>query len=89
MLHSGHVAFLKEAATFGLLYVCIGSDQTVYELKGRYPIITQEERKYMIQALRCVKECRINKGAGIIDFDQEKEMEEPVKGYAGKQKVKK
>jgi cytidyltransferase-like protein len=71
LLHSGHIAFLEQAASYGDLYVCIGSDQTVHELKGRYPIITQDERKYMIQALRCVKECRINKGSGIIDFDQE------------------
>ena len=33
MLHSGHVAFLKEAASLGDLYVCIGSDKTVYGLK--------------------------------------------------------
>lgn len=71
LLHSGHIAFLEQAATFGDLYVCIGSDQTVHDLKGRYPIITQEERRYMIQALRCVKECKINKGAGILDFEQE------------------
>jgi cytidyltransferase-like protein len=71
LLHSGHIAFLEQAASFGDLYVCIGSDQTVHDLKGRYPIITQEERRYMIQALRCVKECKINKGSGILDFEQE------------------
>ncbi len=71
LLHSGHIAFLEQAATYGDLYVCIGSDHTVHDLKGRYPIITQDERRYMIQALRCVKECRINKGSGILDFDQE------------------
>lgn len=71
MLHSGHVAFLKQAASFGNLYVCIGSDKTVAELKGRYPVTTQEERKYMIEALKCVHECRINTGSGIIDFENE------------------
>jgi cytidyltransferase-like protein len=45
LLHSGHIAFLKSAATYGDLYVCIGSDKTVYDLKGRYPVITQDERK--------------------------------------------
>jgi cytidyltransferase-like protein len=38
LLHSGHIAFLKEAAMFGDLYVCIGSDENVFNLKGRYPI---------------------------------------------------
>ena len=38
LLHSGHVEFLRRAATQGdELYVALGSDQTVYELKGRAP----------------------------------------------------
>ena len=32
MLHSGHVAFFKEAASHGDLYVGIGSDDTLYAL---------------------------------------------------------
>ena len=71
LLHSGHIAFLETAAKYGDLYVCIGSDKTVYDLKGRYPIITQQERKYMLQALRCVHTCKINKGSGILDFEEE------------------
>ncbi|HPT14229.1 MAG TPA: adenylyltransferase/cytidyltransferase family protein [Bacteroidales bacterium] len=71
MLHSGHVAFMKEAAEYGDLYVCIGSDSTIHNLKGRYTVNSQEERKYMIESLRCVKECRINTGSGIIDFENE------------------
>jgi cytidyltransferase-like protein len=71
LLHSGHIAFLETAASYGDLYVCIGSDKTVYDLKGRYPIITQQERKYMIQALRCIHTCKINKGSGILDFETE------------------
>jgi cytidyltransferase-like protein len=68
MLHSGHVAFLEEAATYGDLYVCLGSDENVRLLKGRYPVCTQNERKYMIQALRCVKDCRVSNGWGMMDF---------------------
>ena len=34
MLHSGHVAFFEEAASYGDLYVGIGSDKTIYELKS-------------------------------------------------------
>lgn len=68
MLHSGHVAFLKEAAGYGDLYVGIGSDETIRELKGRYTVNTQDERKYMISALSCVKECRVDRGSGILDF---------------------
>ena len=33
MLHSGHVAFFKEAARYGDLYVGIGADSTIEQLK--------------------------------------------------------
>ena len=48
LLHSGHIAFLNEAATLGEVYVGLGSDDTVYELKGRYPINNQDERKFLL-----------------------------------------
>ena len=70
LLHSGHIAFLNEAATLGEVYVGLGSDDTVYELKGRYPINNQDERKFMLEALKSVKKCIINTGNGIIDFEE-------------------
>ena len=77
MLHSGHIAFLKEAAEYGDVYVGLGSDETVYNLKGRYPVNNQDERKYMLEALVCVKEVLINKGSGIMDFLSEVELVKP------------
>jgi cytidyltransferase-like protein len=71
MLHSGHVAFMQEAATYGDLYVSIGADENAHNLKGRYPVNTQDERRYMIDALECVKKCIVNTGWGIIDFENE------------------
>jgi cytidyltransferase-like protein len=68
LLHSGHIAFLEEAATHGEVHVGIGSDQTIHALKGRYPICTEEERRYMLEALRAVTRCTINRGSGILDF---------------------
>lgn len=68
MLHSGHVAFLQGAAALGDLYVCIGNDENVLQLKKRGNIQPQEERRFMITALRCVHECRVNRGMGLIDF---------------------
>lgn len=68
MLHSGHIAFLKEASGFGDLYVGIGSDANVNHLKGRYPVNTEDERKYMLDSVRYVYQCRVNKGWGIMDF---------------------
>ncbi|WP_114780621.1 adenylyltransferase/cytidyltransferase family protein [Botryobacter ruber] len=77
LLHSGHVAFLKEAATYGDLHVCIGNDDNIHQLKGRYPVNSQEERRYMIESLACITECRVNKGFGIIDFMKELDEIQP------------
>lgn len=77
MIHSGHVAFLKEAATYGDVYVGLGSDANVYNLKGRYPVNSQDERKYMLEALSCVKGCTVNTGWGIMDFENELQQVQP------------
>ena len=77
MLHSGHVAFFEEAATHGDLYVGIGSDKTIFELKNRKTINTEQERLYMVKALRCVKDAWVNSGSGIMDFTKEVEELHP------------
>ncbi len=71
MLHSGHIAFLKEAARYGDLYVALGSDRTVYELKGRLPVNNQDERLFMMQSVSGVKQAFIAQGSGMLDFEQE------------------
>jgi len=68
ILHSGHIAFLKEASQYGDLYVGLGSDNTIFDLKGRRTINSEEERKYMLEALSCVHNVKINLGSGILDF---------------------
>ena len=71
MLHSGHIAFFIEAASHGELYVGLGSDKTIGQLKGRKTINTDHERLYMVQALKMVKEAWINSGSGLMDFEKE------------------
>ncbi len=71
MLHSGHVAFFEEAATHGDLYVGLGSDKTIALLKGRKTINTDQERLYMVKALKSVKDAWINSGSGLMDFEKE------------------
>ncbi len=68
MLHSGHVAFFKEASQYGDLYVGIGSDATVQELKSRKTVNSEKERLYMVKAIRYVKDAYINRGSGLMDF---------------------
>lgn len=71
MLHSGHVAFFEEAAQLGELYVGIGSDRTIEELKGRPTVNTDNERLFMVQAIKHVKDAWINSGSGLLDFEKE------------------
>lgn len=71
MLHSGHVAFFKEASTYGDLYVGIGSDATIRELKDRKTINTERERLYMVKAIRYVTDAFVNSGSGILDFAED------------------
>ncbi|MDO4334518.1 MAG: adenylyltransferase/cytidyltransferase family protein [Bacteroidales bacterium] len=68
MLHSGHVAFFKEASRYGDLYVGIGSDATVEQLKHRKTVYSEKERLYMVKAIRYVKDAFINPGSGMLDF---------------------
>lgn len=71
LLHSGHVAFLTSAAEYGNLYVAIGSDCTIAQLKGKPPENNEEERLFLIKSLRCVKEAFLSRGSGILDFQRE------------------
>jgi cytidyltransferase-like protein len=71
MLHSGHIAFFQEAASYGDLYVGLGSDETVLKLKGRKTINTNAERLYMVKSIKFVKDAWINSGSDLLDFEKE------------------
>ena len=71
LLHSGHVEFFREAAQYGDVYVALGSDQTVFGLKGRVPVNNEQERLFMVKAVSYVKDAFISQGSGILDFEAE------------------
>jgi cytidyltransferase-like protein len=77
MLHSGHIAFLKEASEYGDLYIGLGSDKTLKELKGREPVNSEDERLFMLSALTCVHKVIVNSGSGLIDYLDEIKVLEP------------
>lgn len=70
LLHSGHVQFFKEASAYGDLYVSIGSEANIVQLKNRRPINTEEERLFMVKAVRYVKDAFISKEMGVLDFKE-------------------
>lgn len=71
VLHSGHIRFFEEASQYGDLYVSIGSDKTVEELKHRPTLYNEKERLYMVSAIRFVKEAFVAQGSGKLDFAEE------------------
>jgi cytidyltransferase-like protein len=71
-LHSGHIRFFEEAAAYGDLYVSLGSDPTIRQLKGAgHPLQSQAERLYMVQAIRSVTQAFIASGSGYLDVEPE------------------
>lgn len=55
-LHSQQVRLLEEAARLGHLNVLMWSDQVIQSLSGRPPKFPQEERLYLLQAIRYVEQ---------------------------------
>lgn len=68
LLHSGHVEFFRQAAEYGDLYVGIGSDETILHYKGHRTLWNEQDRLFMVKAIRYVKDAYINEGSGIMDF---------------------
>ena len=68
LLHSGHVEFFRQAAQYGDLYVGIGSDQTILHYKHHKTVYSEQERLFMVQSIRYVKDAFINAGDGVLDF---------------------
>ena len=52
LLHSGHVEFFRQASQYGDLYVGIGSDKTIEALKGHKTMYSEQERLFMVRAIR-------------------------------------
>ncbi len=70
--HSGHLRFFEEASSFGDLYVVVGSDQNVRLLKGEgHPMFSEDERRYIVQSVRFVKQALVSSGSGWMDAEPE------------------
>jgi cytidyltransferase-like protein len=77
LLHGGHVAFFKTAASYGDLYVSVGKDDNLLLLKGKRPFFSQEERLYIIRSIRFVTEAFLSSGSGMLDFEPDMSRVKP------------
>jgi cytidyltransferase-like protein len=70
--HTGHVRFTEELSAYGDLYVVVGNDANLRQLKGPgHPLFSQEQRRYVVGSIKYVKEALIATGAGWLDADPE------------------
>ena len=60
LLHYGHIRFLEEAKRQGgpdsRLVVIVARDETVRRLKGKKPVIPEDQRRALVEALKVVDE---------------------------------
>ncbi|MFH0847992.1 MAG: adenylyltransferase/cytidyltransferase family protein [archaeon] len=75
LLHYGHLSFLEEAKRSGgknaRLVVIVARDSAVEARKGRKPVIPEDQRTALIQALKIVDKAIL----GFEDLDLEKVIE--------------
>lgn len=69
LLHYGHIRFLEEAKRQGgpdsKLVVIVARDRTVRRLKGKAPVIPEDQRRALVEALKVVDEALL----GYEDMD--------------------
>lgn len=75
LLHYGHVKYLEEAKKTGgknaELIVIVARDSTVKKRKGRKPVMPEDQRRSLVEALKVVDEAIL----GYEDFDMIKVVE--------------
>ena len=76
--HSGHVRFFEEISARGDLYVIVGHDANIRQLKGEgHPLLPQSERRYLAGSIRFVTQALISSGHGWLDAEPEIERLRP------------
>jgi FAD synthetase len=104
LLHLGHVRFLEDAKKAGgrnaELIVIIAKDTTAEKMKGKKPIMSEDQRKALVESLRVVDKAvlgyegldigevieKIKPDVIALGYDQA-EMEREVKDYLAGHKL--
>ena len=72
ILHPGHVFLIAEAAKLGKVTVIVAQDENVLRAKGRPTIVPQEQRLFMVQAMKGVSKAILGKsGPDFISIIEE------------------
>ena len=75
LLHLGHVKYLEEAKKAGgenaKLVVIVARDSTVKKIKGKAPVMPEDQRRSLVESLKVVDEAVL----GYEDMDMSKVIE--------------
>ena len=70
LIHYGHIRLLEEAKKLGgpdtRLVVIVARDETISRIKGRPPVIPEDQRRAVVEALKVVDEALL--GYEILDM---------------------
>ncbi|MEB3861327.1 MAG: cytidylyltransferase family protein [Desulfurococcales archaeon] len=59
LIHPGHVDLLRFASRYGRVVVVIARDSTVERIKGRRPLLSEEDRLRVVSSIRYVYQARL------------------------------
>ncbi|MFX1318992.1 MAG: adenylyltransferase/cytidyltransferase family protein [Promethearchaeota archaeon] len=72
ILHPGHVFLIREAAKLGEVTVVIARDENVVHTKGHPVIIPEQQRLFMVEALKGVSKAVLgNPGSDFVSIIEE------------------
>ena len=54
LIHPGHIHFLSEAQRFGLLHVVVARDSSIQRIKGRPPVLSENDTLTLVSSLKPV-----------------------------------
>jgi FAD synthetase len=104
LLHLGHVRFLEDAKKAGgsdaKLIVIVAKDSTAEKMKGKKPIMNEEQRRALVESLKVVDEAvlgyegldigeviaKVKPSVIALGYDQA-DMEKEVKNYVANRKL--
>jgi FAD synthetase len=74
IIHPGHIFLISKAAELGDVVVVVARDSTVQRLKGRRPVVPEDQRLEVVKNIKGVKEAVLgNEGEDMLKIVEELE----------------
>ncbi len=67
IIHPGHIELMRQAWLRGAVYAVVARDATVERIKGRKPIIPEEQRLEVVSAIRYVANAQLGSPNDVIE----------------------